>query len=322
MNLRDMFPEHPLTVAGPRIASIAYSLGEVKTVASLEANEGIAPSVISSLKDRGLHHYCEDDRSISQMCVASIRETMASSQLAPDDIDAIVIGPSMAYWNLDEEHALLTALNSAGFSKSQIIGVTMQACSVVASALQIARDFVNRGGRQRRVLVVVFGQRVEGDRIAPQATTLFSDGAVSCIVSRDRGNFEILATDSITDTTLATMEWSSENFPKYFQAGVALLRKVIVSVYSQVGVKAENVAAAIGTNGSTVYLQMIGLAAGLPPAKVHKTDLARYAHVYGCDNLIGLHNRNEEAPFSAGQYVLLVAWAPLTVSACLLRCVA
>jgi len=321
MNFDDVFPEHPSTDGGPRISAIAYSLGPIRTVASLGESDGLAPDVISSLNDRGLHHFSDDPRSIAQMCLACVKETLSASQLGPDDFDAIVIGPSMAHWNLDEEHALLSALNNAGFTKSKIIGVTMQACSVVASALQIARDIVNRRDRKRRVLVIIFGKRIGGGRIAPQATTLFSDGAVACVVSRDKGPFLVLATDTITDTSLASRTWTADNFSAYFNAGVALLRQVIVSVYSQVGVKADSIAAAIGTNGSTVYLQMIGLAAGIPSSKVYKSDLPRYAHVYGCDNLIGLYNRQKDMPFSVGQNILLVSWAPLTVSACLLRCI-
>jgi hypothetical protein len=75
----------------------------------------------------------------------------------------------------------------------------------------------------------------------------------------------------------------------------------------------------MGTNGSLLYLQMIGLAAGVPGTRVYKGDLARYAHVFGCDNLISLHSHIEETGFSAGQYALLVAWAPYVVGACLLR---
>lgn len=308
-----------MTDSAPRLSSIAYSVGDIKPVSSLMASENVGAKIIASLEERGLRYYCEDRRSTAQMCLASIEQTLSKAGLLPTDIDAIVVGPSMARWDLQEEFALLRSLHGAGFSKSRIIGVALQACSVVASALQIARNLVESGARARRALVVIFGRHLEGSRLAPQATTLFSDGAVSCIVSADEGEFEIVATESITDTSLTTMEWTEENFPRYFQAGVASLRDVTARVYAHGHVTAKDIAAAMGTNGSLLYLQMIGLAAGLSGTRVYKGDLPRYAHVFGCDNLISLHSRIDETSFSVGQYALLVAWAPYVVGACLLK---
>lgn len=304
----------------PRLSAAAYSVGKVFPVSALQQSEDTAPAVIADLEQRGLRYFCHDDRTIADMCLASVAQTLARAQMRPDRIDAIVVGPSIPKWDLDEEFALLAALHRAGFQKTRIIGLSLQACSVLGSALGVAGDLVTREpGARKNVLLIVFGRHFQRSRLAPQATTLFSDGAASCIVSSNGGEFEILASETLTDPFLTTMPWTDENFPHYLQSGITAIKEVTTKVYRQTRVSAQDITAVFGTNGSRMYLDMIGLAAGVSGAKVYRGVLPKYAHVYGCDNLIGLRARSEETPPSNGQYFLLVSWAPYVVGAVMLR---
>ncbi|MFL6623475.1 MAG: hypothetical protein ACJ8NR_12850 [Sulfurifustis sp.] len=303
-----------------RLSAAAYSVGKTLPVSALQQSENVAPGVIAELEKRGLRYFCDDDRTIAEMCLASASQTLERARLRPDQIDAIVVGPSFARWDLDEEFALLSALHRAGFQKTRIIGLSLQACGVLGSALKVAGDLVTQeqGGR-KNVLLIVFGRHFEGSRLAPQATVLFSDGAASCIVSSDSGEFEILAAESLTDPFLTTMQWTDANFPRYLQAGIVALKEVTSRVYRQTQVSAKEITAVFGTNGSHMYLDMIGLASGISGSKVYKGALPKYAHVFGCDNLIGLRDLSDETKLSNGQYFLLVSWAPYVVGAAMLR---
>lgn len=303
-----------------QLSAAAYSVGKALPVSALQEREDIAPDVIASLEKNGLRNFCDDDRTIAQMCLSSVSKTLERASLRPEQIDAIVVGPSIAPWDLEQEFALLGALHHAGFQKSRIIGLSLQACSVVSSALKIAGDLVTQErGATRRVLVIVFGRHSGGSRLAPQATTLFSDGAASCIVSSDGGEFEILASESLTDPAVTTVPWTDENFPRYLQSGIAALQSVTAKVYRQTKLTAKDVTAVFGTNGSQMYLNMIGLASGVSGSKVYKAALPKYAHVFGCDNLISLCGHSDETTLSTGQHFLMVSWAPYVVGASMLR---
>lgn len=303
----------------PKISSIRYSVGQTRPTAAL-VDSGVADQhAIESLAARGILNFCEDSRSAQDMCRSCITETLLESGLQPSDIGAVVIGPSTAKWDLKEEYSFLAALASIGFSRAQIFGVSMQACCVANAALDLARLLVSSSSGEKNVLVIIFGKNCEGTRLAPQATTLFSDGAVSCIVSSGFGNLEMVAAASVTDPSLATLEWTEPNFPKYLESGVSSLRQVCQSVYAQGQVSSRDIAAVFGTNGSTIYLQMIGFASGVAGNRVYRKNLSRYAHVYGCDNLIGLRDRTLAQDFHSGEYIISVEWAPNVASACLFR---
>jgi len=303
----------------PKISSICYSVGQIRPIETL-VDLGIADqNAIEWLAARGIQNFCEDSRPAHDMCRSCIADTLLESGLQPSDICAVVIGPSMAKWDLKEEQSFLATLASIGFSRTQIFGVSMQACSVANAALDLARLLISSPSGLKNVLVIIFGKNCEGDRLAPQATTLFSDGAVSCIVSSNFGSLEIVSAASLTDPALATLEWTEPNFQKYLLSGVSSLRQVCESVYLQSRISSSDIAAVFGTNGSTVYLQMIGFASGVADNHVYRENLSRYGHVYGCDNLIGMRDRMLTQDFESGEYMISVAWAPIVASACLLR---
>lgn len=303
----------------PKISSICYSVGRIRPVEAL-VDLGIADqNAIELLVARGIQNFCEDSRPAPDMCRSCIADTLLESGLQPSDIGAVVIGSSMAKWDLKEERAFLASLASIGFSRTQIFGVSMQACGVSNAALELARLLISSGSGLKNVLVVIYGKSCEEDRLAPQASTLFSDGAVSCIVSSHSGSLEIICAASLTDPALATLEWTETNVQKYLLSGVASLRQVCESVYSQSRISSRDIAAVFGTNGSTIHLQMIQFASGVTDNRVYRENLSRYAHIYGCDNLIGVRDRILTQDFESGEYMVLVAWAPNVASACLLR---
>jgi 3-oxoacyl-[acyl-carrier-protein] synthase III len=303
----------------PKVSSICYSVGKIRPIAAL-LDSGVADqSTLDSLAAKGIQNFCEDSRAAHDMCMACVKDTLSESGLRASDIDAVVIGPSRAKWDLADEQSLLAALASIALPRTQIYGISMQACSVANAALDLARLLVLAHSKVKNVLVIVFGKNDEDSRVAPEAATLFSDGAVSCIVSSDFGNLEIVGAASVTDPALAALEWTGSNFGKYLQSGVASLHAVCESVYQQGQVAPRDIAAVFGTNGSSIYLQMIGFAAEGPGDRVYSENLSRYGHVYGCDNLIGIKDRMLAQDFDSGAHVISVAWAPNVASACLLR---
>jgi 3-oxoacyl-[acyl-carrier-protein] synthase-3 len=304
---------------GPKISSICYSLGQVRPISAL-LDLGLADQgALDALAAKGLRNFCEDSRSTGHMCTSCVEESLSESGLRAADIDAVVIGPSQVEWNLKDEQDLLSALASIGISRAKIYGISMQACSVGNAALDLARILIVGSSKVRNVLVIIFGRSHDGNRLGPSASTLYSDGSASCIVSADFGVLKIIACASVTDLELAGMEQLEANFKRYLQSGMVSLNQVCKEVYSQAQVAPPDIAAVFGTNGSNVYLQMIGFASGVAANRVWKENLSRYAHVYGCDGLIGLRDRMLQQDFGSGEYVMSVAWAPNVASACLLR---
>jgi 3-oxoacyl-[acyl-carrier-protein] synthase III len=298
------------------LSGLAYSVGSIKPIDALAGMENVSSELLATLRSRGLKNFCEDNRTIPEMCLASALQTLQATNLTPAQIHAVVFTSSNSDGLVadDDETALFTALHGAGFLKTRIIGLTLQACSACGEALQIACDLINDPAK--KALVIVFGKK-KANRLGPQSNTIFSDGAASCIVSADTGDFEICAIESMINTYLGSMGRTG-NIAQT-QGGLLDLRELSKKVCERSGIKAKSMRAFFGTNASLGHLNFMAQAAGMPMEKVYQDDVAQYGHLHSCDNLISLKNYSAKHTLAPNDHLMITAWSSHVVSAAVLR---
>jgi 3-oxoacyl-[acyl-carrier-protein] synthase-3 len=298
------------------LSGLAYSVGNIKPIDELAGAENASIELLNTLKSRGLRNFCEDSRTIPEMCLASAQQTLRATNLTPAQIHAVVFTSSNSDGLVadDDETALFTALHAAGFIKTRIIGLTLQACSACGEALQIACDLINDPAK--KALVIVFGKK-KANRLGPQANTIFSDGAASCIISADGGEFEICAIESMINTYLGSMGRTGN--VQQTHGGLLDLRELSRKVCARSGVHAKAMRAFFGTNASLGHLNFMAQAAGMPHDKVYEDDVAEYGHLHSCDNLISLKNYSTKHTLNPNDHLMLTAWSSHVVSAAVLR---
>src|SRR5215469_6742302 len=272
------------------LSAIAYSVGNHRPIDVLQELEGITPEAVAGLKERGLVEFCHDTRNIPQMCLDTALKTLKSAELTPQQVDAIVLATSNANWinTLDAETTLFSVFQRGGFDKTRFIGLSLQACSAFGEAASIAGGLIGSPKGPVRVLVILFGSRETSTRLGPAATTIYSDGAASCIISAEKGDFEICASESLFNINLGAMGRLG-NFDQ-FLGGVQDLAELSTKVFDKTGITPDAISAAFCTNGSLVHLRVMSNAAKVPIDRVYTKDVPRFAHVYSCDNLISLQN--------------------------------
>lgn len=298
------------------LSGLAYTLGNIKPIDTLAGVDSVSLELLNTLKSRGLKNFCEDNRTIPEMCLASALQTLQATSLTPEQIHAVVFTSSNSDGLIadDDETALFSALHAAGFVKTRIIGLTLQACSACGEALQIACDLINDPAK--KALVIVFGKK-RANRVGPQANTVFSDGAASCIVSSASGDFEICAIESMINTYLGSMGRTGNVAQTH--GGLLDLRELSRKVCEKSGVKPKMMRAFFGTNASLGHLNFMAQAAGMPLDKVYQDDLPEYGHLHSCDNLVSLKNYSSKHALAPGDHVMLAAWSSHVLSAAVLR---
>lgn len=301
------------------LSGVAYSVGTPCSIESLRESEGVSPEILNDLKGRGLRNFYQDTRSIPEMCMSTAEETLKLSGLKPEEIDLILLATSNADWvnTLDAETDLFSIFRKSGFIRTRLIGLSLQACSAFGEAVRIAADLTTGQNPAKNVLVILFGRKETPSRLGPAASTVYSDGAASCIVSADKGNFEICASESLFNIHLGAMGRLG-NFDQ-FVGGVQDITEISRGVFEKAGIQPEDISALFCTNGSLVHLRVMANAAKVAPDRVYSEDVARFAHVYSCDNLISLKNYSSEKTLAPGSYYLLLGWSPHIVSAAVLR---
>lgn len=302
-------------MARAKIFAITYGVGRVRPIDDLLGDQ-VDALAIRSLRRRGLENFCVDKRSISEMCTSVARDSLNKAHLDASSIDAVVYAGSNPEWEIEDESRFLNAFYEAGFSSARFIGLTMQGCSGSATALRIGSDFIHDGREIENVLVILAGRTRDGkSRLGAHGSTVFSDGAASCVISAEGGSLEFVASASLTNVSLV----QSTDLQQHFLSGMASLEKASQSVLSAGGIGSHEVTALFGMNGSSVYLDLMAEATGIAPDRVVRGDLPRYGHVYSCDNLIGLKNYLDEKGASHGDYYLLCSWSQYVCGAVLLR---
>lgn len=298
------------------LSGLAYTVGEIRPIDALAGVDSVTVELLNTLKSRGLKNFCEDSRTIPEMCLASALQTLQATNLTPAQIHAVVFTSSNSDGLVtdDDETALFAALHAAGFVKTRIIGLTLQACSACGEAFQIACDLINDPAK--KALVIVFGKK-RANRVGPQANTVFSDGAASCIVSSGSGDFEICASESMINTYLGSM--GRKGNINQTHGGLLDLRELSKRVCEKSGMQPKAMRAFFGTNASLGHLNFMAQAAGMPLEKVYQDDVAQYGHLHSCDNLISLKNYSTKHPLAPNDHMMLTAWSSHVVSASVLR---
>ena len=299
------------------LSHIAYTVGTGKPIEALSEKETLTTETIEQLRKNGLDQWREDERTIPEMCIASATETLRSAALPSTDVRTMVLASSNsdAMVSDDDETNLFASLHEAGFERARILGLTLQSCSASGEALALASDLAFGGSND--VLVVVFAQRKKMSRLGPQGNLIFSDGAVSCLVSTKPGNFEICATESITNTHLGSLGRAGSM--AQFQGGVRELAEVSKRVLEKSGAKPKDLRAFFGTNAGVNHLKLMAQAARVPLDRVFYDDVPRNGHLHSCDGLISLKNYSMQHELTSGDLFLLLSWSPHVFCASLLR---
>ena len=299
------------------LSHIAYTVGTGKPIEALSEKEELTTETIEQLRKNGLDQWREDERTIPEMCLASATETLRSAALPTTDVRTMVLASSNsdAMVSDDDETNLFASLHEAGFERARILGLTLQSCSASGEALALASELAFGGSND--VLVVVFAQRKKMSRLGPQGNLIFSDGAVSCLVSTKPGDYEICATESITNTHLGSLGRAGNM--TQFQGGVRELAEVSKKVLDKAGAKPKDIRAFFGTNAGVNHLKLMAQAARVPLDRVFYDDVPKNGHLHSCDGLISLKNYSMQHELTSGDLFLLLSWSPHVFCASLLR---
>jgi 3-oxoacyl-[acyl-carrier-protein] synthase-3 len=295
MNGRPVFLHGPL-----------YVLGEIAadhtTVEGLDARAEefrLAPD--PRLWGWGNVHRTE--RGLEAMAVDSGAATLRVAGIDPSSIDALVLCSTWVPGHArDHGRFAQTILSGIGLGDIAFYGMNLNRCLNLLAALDLASALV-ASGRNRRVLVVTTDRVAdEADRMASYA--LFTDGAASCVVSRDPdcpGGYELVSCASAQDTS--SLDWSSE-------ISADLARRVNDSLLEPLGMKLGDVAALMHTNIFIPLVVMKERQAGFTAEQIYTDNITRVGHCFAADPLINLVDRAAAGHVLPERYYLLASSVP------------
>jgi 3-oxoacyl-[acyl-carrier-protein] synthase III len=307
----------PPVMPGPKlefgIRGIGYHFDDtvpIDTLPGLSDN----PELVKTFKAAG-HERCSISRvGIVQQAILTARKTLNNSGLSAADIDAVVIGTSeLRDWADYPEEFSTEVLLALGLKDILVVGVTIAGCANYASALRVARNMIAVDG-YRNILVIESNQvrggsaRVHGT--VERAGFILGDGAVSYIATSAPGDFNVLGMGQIVkpmDTTVANAAFGPNNISGF--------RHVLNRSLAQAGVSREQIAKVFLHNMRFAAMTEFMRVLDFPQSKLCADTLAKMAHVWGAENLIGLHDYCAAENPEAGTLFLMLCQADFYYSA-------
>lgn len=301
------------------IAAIGYCVGHTHAIETLFNSPQVHDVTPQFFRERGLQNFCAQSESTLSMCRAAIDTALRDSGTDPRHVGTVVVDAD--YWHCSEEDItqILESLHLAGIPRVPILGLGLQTCSGSMTALDLADRLLRTDPQSRPILILVCGRAAPGaSRIDTLRSTILSDGVAACVMTSKPRGYQLLA--STCYTTLDTVRTNvvgdkPVNSLLNSYGNIGSLSRIL---YDTAGIQGRQIEALFCTNGSLMYTRIAADAAGVRPDRVVNDNIPKFAHMFSCDQLIGLATYAEAGRFRPGAPYLLLAWSPYVFSGALL----
>lgn len=305
------------------LRGVAYHLDEL---APIERIPALAqdPQLLAAFHEAGHKTYAHSSLTLAEQAICSAVKTLAAAQLAPTDVDAIVVGTSEIREPKRYPEMLSTDLLTAlQLSNVPVVGVTLAGCANYSSALRVARNMLIAEGL-KNVLVIETNQ-VRGSMQRQvfddgMACVIFGDGAASLVVSATAAGGSELELVAMSQT-IRPLDWARADINAIAANNFLGFRHVLDDVLKRANATRADIAKVFLSN---IALRIVADLAGvldLDVRSVYTANTSRTAHVWSCDNLINLvdYCAAEPEQVPPGSLFLMVSQAESYFSAIVCR---
>lgn len=295
------------------VSDLGSALGRRKLSVEESVAAGRTRSGEAELLGAGFrfHHVCDDDESaydLARAAVSGMEERLAGT-------DAIVYATCLpANANLapparfeasgDVKHLMdypASRLQAAlGLDGAAVIGIGQQACTSMLGSIRLARALLVAEADMKRILCVT-ADRFPAGSCYEQAYSLISDGGAACTVSRDGGDYRVLAAHHITNGAMVSAD-DDETVGAYF----SYTSRLVGELLAKAGRSAAEVAWVVPQNTDPRAWRILARLLGIEEGRVFAASLADVAHVISGDNIVNLSWLHARDVVQAGDLLVLV----------------
>lgn len=269
--------DQPLYLRG-----IAYTVGDAVPLSEIEDGDVEQVQIFTKL---GLRDYRKSPLSLPELCNRSVGETMRSSGVAPAEIGAVLLATtvnSIHAVNLDYPE-VAQILGDHGLVDAKLYGVSLSKCSNLSAALELGSSLL-RGGGHSNVLVVVGDKCArDRDRFMDSCESILSDGAMSFVLSRSEGDYQLVHLATSSDLSHLTRKFGVLEFVDNSIKQMGKLWRAIPADYPR-----ERMEKVFCGNYNMLIQRNLMRELGAGKERFYLENLRRMGHVFSCDVMINL----------------------------------
>lgn len=305
------------------MGAIASCLGERNEISSLEVfcNKR---EVLSHLLSNGLEYFLSSDLSPAQLATSSVKQTLEFSGLESRQIDGVIYVSSTFADVAQRTVEIGQFCVDTGLQNVPPIGLYLAECGTYATAVKIARSFLESGRYKNLLVVTTDKASSENHRLLDGNLSVSGDAAASCIFSTDdkfNADFELLNVVQNTDQQLWGVDMSTNYtlFAKLFAEGVA---KTFVETFNGVEeLKLKKPDVLVTNNYILEVLGMFAQLAGMDYEQLYTRNLSKMGHLFTADNLVNLQTLLSEGAIKEGQLIATLSTGVCTWGGTVLKAI-
>lgn len=280
------------------ISNIKYVLGTQECITTLCPDSRV--DEVDILLNYGLDKYCkftEGNEELAHQCVSA---TLDDSKLQKEEVEALIFSTTLQTLNsckLDIRK-LDFIQHSLGLKNAYTYGFFLSNCANLIGAIQLARSLLI--SEIYSELLIVVSDRIEhsADRFMESNESILSDGAVSFLISKKRGDYELGSLFLQNDTSYLTEE---TNIISYLNRASKNIKEIYAKIrnddkychYKKVFLGNYNLMV------QNVYQSVLNV----DDNQMFFDNIARIGHVFSADLLINLLDYEEKCGLIKGDMV-------------------
>lgn len=277
------------------MSHLASALGSAtQTVEQAEA-AGQLVSGAQALREAGFesHHICPEGESSYHLAARAF----AQSDIDPASIDAIIYSTCLPRngniraladfgASADVKHLMhfpASELQSEfGIKNAFVIGLNQQACTGMIGALRLGRNML-RGEESLANILCITADRFPQTAKYEQSYNLISDGAASCLLSREPEGIRLIDVHHISNGAMVDAS-DDETVGSYFNYTCRLVEESLV----RADMTLSDIRWVVPQNTNRKAWQILSRLLGLEPSQAYFPSMATTGHVISADNIINL----------------------------------
>lgn len=249
----------------------------------------------------------ESDEPIWRSAAAAAELTMAAAEREPDLIVYVSQNDDDTVSSLPKLAQQLTLRDA------ELIAVAGHECGNLGPALQCARDAL-LAERSAAVLLVLADHAVGRRRVMDNGLSVFSDGAVACLMTRARPGAAHLRLDDVVVTRI-------DAGPSNLQTTARLARDSVETIERRIAIRRADVRRVAFSNYRWASQQFLAAAVRLPVDRVLRRSVSEVAHCFSADVLVNIAGALADGELVPEDRVLGFGTGPWSWSTIAVSCV-
>jgi 3-oxoacyl-[acyl-carrier-protein] synthase III len=278
------------------ISAINYVLGEPHPLTELSD-----PALLKlAAPEHGLVSYLSSDQEIWQLAAAAGKRTI---EAGPQPDLLIYVSENEA----EIADALPLAVGRLGLGTTEYVSVAGHGCGNLGPALRVARDALY-SGQHDQVLLILADRVLDGDRSMINGLSVLSDGAASCLVTREAaenpgGQFKIEASTIVTRIESSRAGAEAQGLLSIVSMAVDGVQDAL----RQTELESSDFSRIMFANYRLTSQRFLAKAMGFPGDRLLLGRIAEFAHCFSADILITLDQAAAAGEVQPGERVLASA---------------